>query len=82
MFTGEFRTHKQFDLTPFSYAQNTSTASTSRHSSFLPPNFLRPVIGTFSAEGIGRDTSDTSYKERAISLSRQQAMKEARGFTR
>ncbi|KAL3822984.1 hypothetical protein ACHAXA_008124 [Cyclostephanos tholiformis] len=53
-----------------------------RHSSFLPPNFLRPVIGTFSAEGIGRDTSDTSYKERAISLSRQQAMKEARGFTR
>ena len=53
----------------------------SRHSSFLPPNFLRPVIGTFSAEGIGRDTSDTSYKDRAISLSRQQAMNDAaRGF--
>ena len=52
-----------------------------RHSSFLPSNFLRPVVGTFSAEGIGHDTSDTSYKERAISLSRQQAINEARGFT-
>lgn len=49
------------------------------HSSFLPPNFLRPVIGTFSAEGIGHDTADTSYRDRAISLSRQQVMKEARG---
>jgi len=52
-----------------------------RHSSFLPSNFLRPVVGTFSAEGIGHDTSDTSYKERAISLSRQQAINEARGST-
>ena len=49
-----------------------------RHSSFLPPNFLRPVIGTFSAEGIGHDTADTSYKERAISLSRQQVINDAR----
>mmetsp|Transcript_29472 Transcript_29472/g.62562 ORF Transcript_29472/g.62562 Transcript_29472/m.62562 type:complete len:370 (-) Transcript_29472:208-1317(-) len=49
-----------------------------RHSSFLPPSFLRPVIGTFSAEGIGRDTADTSYKERAISMSRQQVINEAR----
>jgi len=49
-----------------------------RHSSFLPPNFLRPVIGTFSAEGIGRDTADTTYKERAISLSRQQAINDAK----
>ena len=48
-------------------------------SSFLPPNFLRPVIGTFSAEGIGHDTSDTSYRERAISLSRQQVINEAKG---
>lgn len=49
-----------------------------RHSSFLPPSFLRPVIGTFSAEGIGRDTADTSYKERAISMSRQQVINDAR----
>lgn len=49
-----------------------------RHGSFLPPNFLRPVIGTFSAEGIGHDTADTSYKERAISLSRQQMIDDAR----
>lgn len=48
------------------------------HSSFLPPNFLRPVIGTFSAEGIGQDTADTSYKERAISLSRQQVINDVR----
>jgi len=48
-------------------------------SSFLPPNFLRPVVGTFSAEGIGHDTSDTSYRERAISLSRQQVNNEAKG---
>jgi len=48
-------------------------------SSFLPPNFLRPVVGTFSAEGIGHDTSDTSYRERAISLSRQQVINEAKG---
>ena len=47
-------------------------------SSFLPANFLRPVIGTFSAEGIGHDTSDTSYRERAISLSRQQVINEAK----
>ena len=47
-------------------------------SSFLPPNFLRPVVGTFSAEGIGHDTSDTSYRERAISLSRQQVINEAK----
>ncbi|KAL7530434.1 hypothetical protein ACHAWF_003372 [Thalassiosira exigua] len=50
-----------------------------RHSSFLPPSFLRPVVGTFSAVGIGRDTADVSYRERAISLSRQQAMDDARG---
>ena len=50
-----------------------------RHSSFLPPNFLRPVIGTFSAEGIGHDTADTSYRDRAISLSRQQVINEAKG---
>ncbi|KAL9186628.1 hypothetical protein ACHAXT_005866 [Thalassiosira profunda] len=49
-----------------------------RHSSFLPPNFLRPVIGTFSAEGIGRDTADTSYQDRAISLSRQQVINDVR----
>ena len=48
-------------------------------SSFLPSNFLRPVLGTFSAEGIGHDTSDTSYRERAISLSRQQVINEAKG---
>jgi len=48
-------------------------------SSFLPTNFLRPVVGTFSAEGIGHDTSDTSYRERAISLSRQQVINEAKG---
>lgn len=49
-----------------------------RHSSFLPPNLFRPVIGTFSAEGIGHDTADTSYKTRAISLSRQQVMNDAK----
>jgi hypothetical protein len=49
-----------------------------RHSSFLPPNLFRPVIGTFSAEGIGHDTVDTSYKARAISLSRQQVIKDAK----
>lgn len=49
-----------------------------RYSSFLPPSFLRPVIGTFSAEGIGHDTSDTSYKARAISMSRQQVINDAR----
>ena len=49
-------------------------------SSFLPPNFLRPVIGTFSAEGIGHDTADTSYRDRAISLSRQQVINEAKGM--
>lgn len=48
-----------------------------RHLPFLPPNFMRPVIGTFFAEGIGRDTADTSYRERAISLSRQQAIDDA-----
>jgi hypothetical protein len=42
------------------------------NSSILPPNFLRPVIGTFSAQGIGHDTADTSYKERGFGLSRQQ----------
>ncbi|KAL7513333.1 hypothetical protein ACHAXN_010502 [Cyclotella atomus] len=42
------------------------------NSSVLPPNFLRPVIGTFSAQGIGHDTADTSYKERGFGLSRQQ----------
>jgi len=47
--------------------------------SFLPSNFLRPIIATFSAEGIGHDTSDTSYRERAISLSRQQVINEAKG---
>ena len=40
----------------------------------LPPNFLRPVIGTFSAQGIGNDTADTSYKERGFGLSRQQVI--------
>ncbi|KAL7448630.1 hypothetical protein ACHAWC_000784 [Mediolabrus comicus] len=49
-----------------------------RHSSFLPPNLFRPVIGTFSAEGIGHDTVDTSYKARAISLSRQQVINDAK----
>lgn len=49
----------------------------SRHASFLPPNFLRPVIGTFKAEGIGHDTVDTSYKERASTLSRQQVINDA-----
>ncbi len=49
-----------------------------RHSSFLPPNLFRPVIGTFSAEGIGHDTADTSYKKRAISLSRQQVINDAK----
>mmetsp|Transcript_6667 Transcript_6667/g.12849 ORF Transcript_6667/g.12849 Transcript_6667/m.12849 type:complete len:435 (+) Transcript_6667:57-1361(+) len=49
-----------------------------RHSSFLPPNFLRPVIGTFSAEGIGRDTADTSYKDRGFGLSRQQLLQDSR----
>eukprot|EP00984_Skeletonema_dohrnii_P018216 scaffold8448_cov120-Skeletonema_dohrnii-CCMP3373.AAC.12 len=49
-----------------------------RHSSFLPPNLFRPVIGTFSAEGIGHDTADTSYKTRAISLSRQQVINDAK----
>lgn len=48
-----------------------------RHASFLPPNFLRPVIGTFKAEGIGHDTVDTSYKERASTLSRQQVINDA-----
>ncbi|KAL7494138.1 hypothetical protein ACHAWT_002872 [Skeletonema menzelii] len=49
-----------------------------RHSTFLPPNLFRPVIGTFSAEGIGHDTADTSYKTRAISLSRQQVINDAK----
>lgn len=54
------------------------TLPSNRHSSFLPPNLFRPVIGTFSAEGIGHDTSDTSYKARAISLSRQQVINDAK----
>eukprot|EP00956_Cyclotella_meneghiniana_P002223 scaffold2498_cov74-Cyclotella_meneghiniana.AAC.7 len=45
-----------------------------RYSSVLPPNFLRPVIGTFSAQGTGNDTADTSYKERGFGLSRQQVI--------
>ena len=45
-----------------------------RHSSVLPSNFLRPVVGTFSARGIGHDTADTSYKERGFGLSRQQVV--------
>lgn len=49
-----------------------------RHSAFLPPGFLRPVVGTFSAEGIGHDTADTRYRDRAVSLSRQQARDDAR----
>ena len=36
------------------------------------------MIGTFSAEGIGYDTVDTSYKARAISLSRQQVINDAK----
>lgn len=55
-----------------------SYSSRVRHSSFLPPNLFRPVIGTFSAEGIGHDTADTSYKARAISLSRQQVINDAK----
>lgn len=43
-----------------------------RHSSIFPANFLRPVVGTFSAEGIGKDTADTSYKDRGFGLARQQ----------
>ena len=57
---------------------HTHTLSSNRHSSFLPPNLFRPVIGTFSAEGIGHDTADTSYKARAISLSRQQVINDAK----
>lgn len=53
-----------------------------RHSSFLPPNLFRPVIGTFSAEGVGHDTADTSYKTRAISLSRQQVINDAKSNNR
>ena len=38
---------------------------------FASPNrrWFRPVIGTFSARGIGKDTADLSYKQRAIGLS-------------
>ena len=49
-----------------------------RHASFLPPGFLRPVVGSFRAEGIGRDTADTRYRARPTSLSRQQALEDAR----
>jgi len=35
-------------------------------SSFLPNNLFRPVIGTFSAQGVGVDTRDTTYKNRSI----------------
>lgn len=36
--------------------------------SFLPPNLFRPVIATFTATGIGKDTSDVSYKSRGVGL--------------
>lgn len=46
------------------------------YSSVLPSNFFRPVIGTFSAEGIGHDTVDTSYKDRGFGLSRHQVIQD------
>ncbi|KAL3774266.1 hypothetical protein HJC23_005399 [Cyclotella cryptica] len=53
-----------------------------RYSSILPSNFFRPVIGTFSAEGIGHDTVDTSYKNRGFGLSRQQIIQDRLCFAR
>ena len=34
----------------------------------LKRNMMRPVIATFTAEGIGQDTVDTKYKERGIGV--------------
>lgn len=34
--------------------------------SFLPPSLFRPVIATFSAQGVGKDTRDTTYKNRLL----------------
>jgi len=34
--------------------------------SFLPSNLFRPVVGTFSAQGVGKDTRDTTYKNRLL----------------
>ena len=36
--------------------------------SFLPPQLFRPVVTTFTAEGVGKDTLDTTYKERGFGL--------------
>lgn len=36
--------------------------------SFLPQHFLRPVIATFTATGVGEDTSDITYKNRSLGL--------------
>uniref|UniRef100_A0A7S4QWF8 Uncharacterized protein n=1 Tax=Ditylum brightwellii TaxID=49249 RepID=A0A7S4QWF8_9STRA len=37
-----------------------------RYLSFLPPHLFRPVIATFSAEGVGKDMIDITYKERQM----------------
>lgn len=34
----------------------------------LPPELFRPVLATFTAVGVGYDTSDVSYKSRGIGL--------------
>ncbi len=34
----------------------------------IEKNIFRPVIATFTAQGIGRDTADTSYKSRGFGL--------------
>lgn len=37
--------------------------------SLFPKRLFRPVIATFSAEGIGQDTADVTYQERGFGLS-------------
>jgi len=47
--------------------------------SFLPPQMLRPVIATFTARGIGKDTVDVTYKSRGFGLSQPQQTPDANG---
>lgn len=38
------------------------------YNSFLPLHLFRPVIATFTAEGVGQDTADVSYRKRGTGL--------------
>ena len=44
-------------LTPYSTAKSN-----------LPKNWLRPVVGTFEAVGIGEDLTDLTYADRGFAL--------------